>query len=55
MNDNKNKQKYYIQLMLNQERINNDILKGYYKSKCVADLYNIIKQETQRYTSKLLG
>ena len=51
----KDRKSYYIQLMLSQERINNDILKGYYKSKCVADLYNIIKQETQRYTSKLQG
>ena len=51
----KDRKSYYIQLMLSQERINNDILKGYYKSKCVADLCDIIKQETQRYTSKLQG
>ena len=41
--------------MLQQERLSNDILNGYYKSKCVTDICKLIKEETSRYTNKLEG
>lgn len=54
-NNTSTRKSYYTQLLIQQERLNKDILNGYYKSKCVIDINKLIRQETQRYLSKLEG
>jgi hypothetical protein len=49
----KNRKRYYVQLMIQQEQLSKDILKEYYKTKCVVGIYELIKEETKKYTSQI--
>jgi hypothetical protein len=46
---------YYVQLLIQQDLIENDILKGYYAGSFVPDILKLIKKETSKYTEKLQG
>jgi hypothetical protein len=49
----KDRKQYYVQLMIQQEQLSNDILKGYYKTAFAVDICKLIKKETSKYTSQL--
>jgi len=43
----------YVEMIKIQGIVKDDIDGGYYKSDIVKDLYKLIEEETNRYTSKL--
>jgi len=53
--EDKIRKQYYVQLLIQQNQIENDILKGYYTNSCVPDILDLIKKETSKYTEKLQG
>ena len=49
------RKRYYVQRMMQQEQVSKDILNSYYKTECVTNICELIKQEIKRYTEKLQG